>query len=330
MKILVTGANGFIGSSIVNYLAKFSDYNLRILIRKTSNVERLKDVWDKLEIFYGDVRDKESLKEAVKNINLIIHSAAVLRCVNLNTYYEVNHIGTKNLIETVVEFNPNLEGIIYLSSQAAAGPSEDVRYKTVNEPSLPVSHYGKSKLLAEHELMKYKDRFKIVILRPAAVYGPYDKDMYVYFQLAEAGVLPSFSKNFYIQFIYIHDVVKIINLIIENFMYLKTSVYFIAENRCYDIKQIRQIFEQVVNKNIIILHIPYSVGYVAAYINEKIYKVLYNKPAVFNRDKLKELSNCFWLCDSSSVLSIFPGFTYTPLDVGIRETYKWYKENGWL
>lgn len=330
MKILITGANGFIGSSIVNYLAKSSNHNLRILIRKTSNVERLKDVWDKLEIFYGDVRNKESLKEAVRDVNLIIHCAAVLRCVNINTYYEVNHIGTKNLIETSIKFNPDLEGIIYLSSQAAAGPSESVRYKTVNEPSSPVSHYGKSKLLAENELMKYADKIKTVILRPGAVYGPYDKDMFVYFKLAEIGILPVFSKNFYIQFTYVYDLVKIIELLLENLNKIQSNIYFVAEDECYEIKEIKKIFSEVIGKNIIIVRIPYIVGYIGAYINEQIYKVLFGRPAVFNRDKLAEISKQYWLCHSSDLQQIFPEFKYTKLYEGIMYTYKWYKNNGWL
>jgi nucleoside-diphosphate-sugar epimerase len=298
------------------------------LIRKTSNIERLKENIDKVKIFYGDVRDKESLIEPVKSADIIIHSAAVLRCIDNNTYYEVNYFGTKNLIETVAKYNPNLKKLIFLSSQAAAGPCKHLDFKNIEECT-PVSHYGKSKLLAEQELKKYFDKINIIILRPAAVYGPYDKDMFIYFKLAEKGMIPIFSKEFYIQFTYVFDLVSVIEKIVSlDNIYNKT--FFIAEDKCYKIDEIKEIFEKVVNKKIKIVYVPYLFGYIAAYLNEKFYKIIYKKPSEFNRDKLAELSKSYWLCESSEIKKYLPDFSYTPLCVGLKETYLWYKNNNWL
>ncbi|MCX8126657.1 MAG: hypothetical protein N3E40_05930, partial [Dehalococcoidia bacterium] len=69
-------------------------------------------------------------------------------------------------------------------------------------------------------------------------------------------------------------------------------------------------------------------GYIAAFVNEQIYKILFNKPAVFNRDKLAEITNSYWLCNSKDLLNLFPEFKYTSLYEGIKYTYKWYKDNG--
>jgi nucleoside-diphosphate-sugar epimerase len=328
MKILIIGANGFIGSNIVNSFVKNAQYKIHILIRKTSNIERLKENIDKVKIFYGDVRDKESLIEPVKSADIIIHSAAVLRCIDNNTYYEVNYFGTKNLIETVAKYNPNLKKLIFLSSQAAAGPCKYLDFKNIDECT-PVSHYGKSKLLAEKELKKYSNKINIIILRPAAVYGPYDKDMFIYFKLAEKGIIPTFSKEFYIQFTYVYDLINAIEKIVNSDnIYNKT--FFIAEDKCYKIDEIKETFEKVVNKKIKIVYIPYLFGYIAAYLNEKFYKIIYKKPSEFNRDKLAELSKSHWLCQSSELKNYLPDFSYTPLIVGLKETYLWYKQNNWL
>jgi nucleoside-diphosphate-sugar epimerase len=328
MKILIIGANGFIGSNIVNSFVKNAQYEIHILIRKTSNIERLKENIDKVKIFYGDVRDKESLIEPVKFADIIIHSAAVLRCIDNNTYYEVNYFGTKNLIETVAKYNPNLKKLIFLSSQAAAGPCKYLDFKNIEECT-PVSHYGKSKLLAEQELKKYSNKINIIILRPAAVYGPYDKDMFIYFKLAEKGMIPIFSKEFYVQFTYVYDLVSVIEKIVSlDNIYNKT--FFIAEDKCYSIYEIKETFEKVVNKKIKIVYIPYLLGYIAAYFSEKFYKIFYKKPSEFNRDKLAELSKSHWLCESSEIKKYLPNFSYTPLCVGLKETYLWYKNNNWL
>lgn len=329
MKILITGANGFIGSSLVNFLVK-ENFDVSVLVRKTSNVSSLKEVWDKIKVYYGDVRNKDSLVEPVRNVELIIHCAAVLRCVNNKLYYEINHIGTKNLVEAIIEYNDKIKGIIYFSSQAASGPSKIAEYKKINDEPTPVSHYGKSKLLAEQELSKYSDNIKTIILRPAATYGPYDKDMFIYFKLAEKGLLPVFNNNFYIQFLYIYDLVKIVEKIILNFDKIPASVYFVAEDKCYSIEEIRKIFSSVFNKKIIKFVVPYSLAYIFAFINEEIYKIFYKKPAVFNRDKLKELRQNYWLCHSNEIKKYFSDFEYTSLEEGVKQTYSWYKQNGWL
>ncbi len=329
MKILVTGANGFIGSRIVENLVS-SNYEVNILVRNTSNLSMLSNVLDKVKIFYGEIRDKESLIEPVKNSDLIIHCAAVLRCIKSETYYEVNHKGTKNLIETVISYTPNLKGIIYLSSQAASGPSENFNFKTIKDISLPVSDYGRSKLLAEQELLKYSDRIKTIILRPAAVYGPYDKDMFLYFKLAQMGILPLFNSNFYIQFVYVYDLVEVVNRIVKKIEVIPSGVFFIAEDKCYSGAEVKDIFSKIFNKKIKMLVISYFIGYIYAYLNEKFYQVFYKKPAVFNRDKLKELSRSFWMCYSSDIKAYFPDFEYTMLQDGVKKTYEWYKKVGWL
>ncbi len=329
MNILVTGANGFIGSSIVNKLVETKHYNVHILIRKTSNVERLKNNIDKVKIFYGDVRDKESLIEPIKSADIIIHSAAVLRTTNNKIYYDVNQLGTKNLIETVEEYNPYLKKFIFLSSQAAAGPARVLNFKKSDEECIPVSHYGRSKFLAEQELRKHSKNINVIILRPAAVYGPYDRDMFIYFQLAEKGIIPTFSKEFYIQFTYVYDLVTIIEKIV-NAEDISNKTFFVAEDKCYNINEIKEIFEKVINKKIKIIYVPYLLGYITAFLNEKFYKIIYNKPALFNRDKLAELTKNYWTCESTELKNYFPDFSYTSLDVGLKETYLWYIKNNWL
>ncbi|MCS7230526.1 MAG: NAD(P)-dependent oxidoreductase [Elusimicrobiota bacterium] len=326
MKILITGANGFIGSSLVKEL--IDDYELNLLIRKTSNIQRISSVIHKTKVFYGDIREKNSLIEPIKNCDIIIHTAAVLRCVDNKTYFQVNYQGTKNLVEVIFEHGKNLKGIIYFSSLAAAGPSLNGLPKQVGFET-PVSYYGKSKFLAEKEILKCKDVIKTVVLRPSAVYGPYDKDMFLYFKMASMGFFPYFAKNFSIQFTYIKDIIRIVKEILKNFEKINSDVFFIAEEKCYNVFEIRDILSKINNKKILLIKLPYSIAYLYAFLNEKITYLLSKKPAVFNRDKLKELSYSYWGCCSDKILK-YINFKYTPLIEGLFETYMWYKENKWL
>ncbi|MCX7911300.1 MAG: hypothetical protein N2505_06975, partial [Endomicrobia bacterium] len=129
---------------------------------------------------------------------------------------------------------------------------------------------------------------------------------------------------------FIYDLVEILKQIILHFDQIEKKIFFIAEDKCYNIEEIKDIFEKVIDKKIKILSIPYFIGYISAYLNEKFYKIFYKQPAIFNRDKLKELSKKYWLCYSNEIKNFLPKFNYTPLEIGIEKTYKWYKQNNWL
>ncbi len=328
MKILVTGASGFIGSSLVKFLVNKS-IDIYCLVRKTSLLEQFENVKNKIKFVYGDITQKDTLPQAVKNIDLIIHCAGVIRATNIETYYRVNQFGTRNLVDVVNNYNPNLKGFIHISSQAAAGPCIKLYFKNEKENCTPVSHYGRSKLLSELETKNLSDKIKTIILRPAAVYGPYDKDMFVYFKYASKGFLPVFTKEFCVQLIFVNDLIEICWRIVNNIDRVPSGTYFVAEEKCYNIQQLKTLFSQVVNKKVFLLKIPYWIGYLLAAINETVYKNIYQKPAIFNRDKLNELVHKYWLCNSSNIKQIL-NFNYTPLYDGIKLTYLWYKENNWL
>ena len=310
MELLITGANGFVGSSIVSYLAtqqlsdletkRHSDLEnqqhnrktiqetqpitIRCLVRKTSNVKKLESTINNISqlsksvsvnFVYGDIREPQTLIDAVKGVDVVIHCAALLRTNNVKEYYDVNHIGTKNLLETIRLHNPNLKCLIAISSQAVSGPCDTNQKKSVDEKCVPVSHYGKSKLLGETELLKYSKMIKTIVLRPGPIYGPYDKDMFLYFQYAQKGFLPVFSKEFFIQFTFINDLAnictKIAECITNNSNKIDSGIYFVAEEECYSIDALKEIFSEVVGKNVKVFKIPYFFAYSYAYMNARLF-----------------------------------------------------------
>jgi nucleoside-diphosphate-sugar epimerase len=323
-RILITGANGLVGSHLADKFVS-QGHEVRCLVHK--NLTWIKNL--EVELCYGDITQPETLPAAVENIDYVFHSAAVLRAVKPETYYRINRGGTKNLVESVYKYNPGIKGFVYISSHAAMGPSGECKAKKINSSCTPVSDYGKSKLLGEDEVLKYKDKMPVVILRPSAIYGPRDKDLLPLFRFASFGIFPVLTGNggCVVQLLYVKDLIEICNMIIKRDR-LNNTVYFISGENHYTWKEISNIFAGTLNKKVTSIALPRLLVNTAAYLSENFMK-LKGKPAVFNRQKVTELCQMYWLGDTTTVNQEFR-YEFTPLDIGAKITYDWYRENNWL
>ena len=148
-KILVTGANGFLGSAITK-LALKKGFKVSVLIRKNSNIDNLKPISSRINFFYGDVRDFESIHEAVNASDIIFHVAADYRlwARKKSDIYASNVLGTENVALKVIELNKKL---IYTSSVATLALKENQISNETFEPNFSdvTGDYKKSKFLAE-------------------------------------------------------------------------------------------------------------------------------------------------------------------------------------
>ena len=174
MRALVTGANGFIGSHLVEKLIR-SGTKVRCFVRRTSDLRWLRDL--PAEIVYGDCTDRDSLSSAVAGVNCVYHLAGATKAKRKEDFFATNAGGTENLIRACLDHNPKIEKFIYLSSQAASGPCVDGRMKVESDPDFPISSYGKSKRIGEEAVLEHGSRIPVTILRPSTVYGPRDRDV---------------------------------------------------------------------------------------------------------------------------------------------------------
>ncbi|MBD22466.1 MAG: NAD-dependent dehydratase [Alphaproteobacteria bacterium] len=175
-KILVTGANGFLGSAIVK-LALKKGFKVNVLVRKSSNADNLKTISSKVNFFYGDVRDFESIHEAVNASDIIFHVAADYRlwARKKSDIYASNVLGTENVALKVIELNKKL---IYTSSVATLALKENQISNETFEPNFSdvTGDYKKSKFLAElivKNLVK-KKKLKAIVVNPSTPIGPGD------------------------------------------------------------------------------------------------------------------------------------------------------------
>ena len=325
-KILVTGGTGFIGSHLTELLLK-KGYSVSCLARDPANLRWLSGL--DVDVKAGNCMLPETLPDAVKQASIVIHAAGLTRARRAREYYEVNHIGTRNILEACARHNPGMEKFILISSQAAAGPSADGDPVKDSDPPHPVSDYGRSKLLAEKEALAYKDKFPVVILRPSAVYGPRDHDMYELFRWAARGItLEILGRERFLNFCYVGDVVHAMSLAIEQ-QTASGRIYFVAEDRPYSWSEFRQALLSAGEVKARTIKIPYRAAYLIGLASEAA-SLFTSRPALTNRQKVREASQTYWICDLSNVKKELGFKAAYPLRHGLDITWRWYRDNNWL
>lgn len=173
--ILVTGANGFLGSFICRSLLA-SGHTVKGLVRKNSNTELLQGIKEKIQIIEGDILDVENLEPHFEDIDVIIHSAAIVSFhkSDFRLMANVNIQGTRNIVNLALKYN--IGYFIHMSSVAAIGRKERqgvVSEKDKWEQSKWNSHYGETKYLAELEVWRgIQEGLSGVILNPSIILGP--------------------------------------------------------------------------------------------------------------------------------------------------------------
>ncbi|MGQ9781857.1 MAG: SDR family NAD(P)-dependent oxidoreductase [Nitrososphaeria archaeon] len=174
-QILVTGGAGFIGSHLTEKLAE-RGYRITVLDNMmTGKVQNLSKVLDRIKLVKGDIRDNAVIEEAVKDVEVIVHLAALVSVQESMEkpllYHEVNSLGTMNLLMHAAK--AGARKFIFISSCAVYG---DPKMVPISEehPTKPLSPYAQDKLEAEEHCRAYSRMGKVnaTILRLFNVYGP--------------------------------------------------------------------------------------------------------------------------------------------------------------
>jgi dihydroflavonol-4-reductase len=326
--VLITGASGFIGSHLAESLSR-SNVEVKLLLRQTSRL--LFSPTPKMEIQYGDVTDFESLRKAVKGVRCVYHLAGALRGSDFEAYRRVNAEGTRNVCRAA-EGQRSVRRLVYVSSLSAAGPSPgDSEIIETMEPQ-PVSYYGQSKLMGETIVMSYKSRFPVTILRPGAVYGPRDRDVFEYFKMVKRGlVLITGEDSQKISFVHVLDLVDAI-LRAAHSPKAIGRVYFVSDGHSYHWRQFAENIGKTMGKTYLTLKVPSGFVKMLMQLDNLWAKVSGKSilPPVASRDKMKEAQAPGWVCSNRRIcreVGFKPKFD---LEKGIQNTVDFYRSAGWL
>jgi dihydroflavonol-4-reductase len=326
LKALVTGAAGFIGSHLVEALLQ-RGVQVRCLVRPTSHLKWVKGL--PVEMIYGDCLEKDSLRSGVKNVDLVFHLAGATRAIEAKTYFEVNALGTENLVQACLKHNTRLQKFIYVSSLAAAGPGRNGGKKKESDHCSPVSPYGRSKRRGEELALSQAHDLPLLILRPAAIYGPRDRAFLALFQCLAKRIKPSFSgEDRHLSLCSVQDLVGAILLAAES-RTKNGEIFFLSDGQDYRMEEINDIFAQAMKVTAFRLRLPPPVLCGLATVAEYFSKVS-GKPVLISRGKAEEMIQPNWLCDITKAKTLLGFAPQISLAQGAKLTVDWYKKEKWL
>jgi len=324
-RVLVTGGTGFVGSHLIEALSARA-VRIRALVRPTSDIAHLAGLG--IELVEGRLDDPVALEKAVRDTAVVFHLAAATKARSEQEYSRANAEGTRTLVEAILQAKPRPRRLIYLSSLAAAGPAGDGRPVELHDMPRPITAYGRSKLAGEHICLAAARELEVVALRAPAVYGPRDRDLFLYFRLAALGVLPvPTGPERLVQFIHVDDLAEA--LVRAATAPDASGVYHVAESQSYAESEVAAWIAKAVGRRVLTVRVPSWCVRAAAAASE-FGAALIDRVTIFNREKARELLAPGWLCETEAAKRDLGFETRIPLPKGLAETAAWYREQRWL
>lgn len=323
---VVTGANGFVGSHLVDLLIE-KDFNVRCIVRGTSNLQWLEG--KETEIHKCGLFDKKGIEAAFRDAEYIYHVAGVVKSKTKEGYYKGNVESTRNLLNVAGENNKSLKRFVVISSQTVTGPTLDGKPVDEQTNCNPITTYGRSKLEEENLAKSYKDRIPITICRPPAVYGERDTEIFIYFQNFSRRLTTTigFDKKI-LSLIHVNDLVNGFYLAAKSEKAIGET-YFISSEVYYSWDEIYDVTSKVLGKKAVKFVVPHFLVYTISAIAQ-FFSMFSSKAATLNLEKARDLVQHAWICDTSKAMKDFGYKQNISLEEGIKRTCDWYKEMKWM
>jgi nucleoside-diphosphate-sugar epimerase len=333
MKILITGASGFIGSFIVEEALR-RGFDTWAAMRHSSKKDFLND--PRINFIELDLASQERLEEQLRehSFDYVVHAAGVTKCLDPQDFYRINTEGTKHLVRALIALKMPLKRFVYVSSLSIFGairekqPYEEIRETDTPQPN---THYGRSKLQAEQWLdsLNEKELFPYVVLRPTGVYGPRERDYFLMAQSIKQHT--DFAVGYRqqdITFVYVLDVVQAVFLACEKGQ--TGRKYFLSDGQVYQSSTFSDLIRRELgNPWWIRVKAPIWVLRVITFFGDKVGHIT-GKISALNNDKYHILKQRNWRCDIQPAIDELGYSPQYTLEQGVPITIKWYRDNGWL
>lgn len=339
MKILITGASGFIGSFLCEEGLK-RGMETWAGMREHSSRKWLQD--ERLNFAFLNMTHPEVLheqlaayKRKVGKWDVVIHAAGATKCLHKEDFDKANYECTKNLVTGLDALDMMPEQFLYVSSLSVLGPvremMKDGDYEKMLDSDVPQPNtaYGRSKVKSEEWLHAYPLNY--TIFRPTGVYGPREKDYYIMAKSIQqhTDFAVGYEKQV-LTFVYVRDLVSAIFAAIGKGYIANGKVYAVSDGRCYDSRRFSDLIQQELGvKHVLHIKAPLWFLKVVCGVCEAFSHIT-NRMTALNGDKYNIMKQRNWKCDISPIMRDLGFVPEWPLERGVKECMEWYKENGWL
>lgn len=335
MKILITGASGFIGGFLVKEALR-RGYETWAGVRASSSRENLQD--ERIRFIDLKYNNPEALTAQLTDFarehgawDYVIHNAGLTKTTDKKSFFRINAEYTHHFIEALAAAGCKPKKFLLMSSLSSYGQGDEKTFRPIrlDDPQQPDTAYGKSKLEAENYI-RSQSHFPYVILRPTGVYGPGEKDYFMEIKSVKSGLdfaVGAIPQR--ITFIYVKDLATVAFLALENEA-IRNRHYFVADGDVHTDESFARMIQDILGKKRVLhARIPLGLVNIACHCSEWIGKQL-NKSMTLNTDKYIILKQRNWICDVTPLqdeLNFTPEY---PLRKGLEESIEWYRKEGWL
>jgi len=330
MIALITGSSGFIGSHLVDALIT-RGATVRVLARAGAEPGEPDPRTTRWTV---DLLDDRSVREtpAWEGVTHVFHLAGVTKRRTLAQFRNGNVVPTANLLAAAVARGGGTPPrMVFVSSQAAGGPATSAdRPVREDDPPRPIEGYGQSKLEAEQAVLRYEGELPVSILRPAAVYGPRDRDFLRAFRLAARSIaIHAVPRGNRFSIVHVADLVDAI---------VRAGERPEAVGRVYNVANDAPVSWQELYTEVaaaasltpaLNVQVPMAAIAAAGYAGDAV-SALTGWHTLANRHKTRLARPRWWLCDPSRIRDELGWNAAIPLQRGVRDTYLWYLAARWM
>lgn len=343
MKILITGASGFIGSFLCEEALR-RGMETWAGMRETSSRRWLQQ--EALHFAFLDLTDAGKLRQQLEAYqarmgrwDIIIHAAGATKCLRREDFDLHNHQCTRNLVDTLGELGMLPDQFLYLSSLSVLGPireeqNPDGTYNDMlaTDQPRPNTAYGDSKVASEEFLKEAAGRgLSYTIFRPTGVYGPRERDYFLMAKSIKRHVDFAVGyKRQVLTFVYVRDLVSAIFSAIGKADLANGKTYLVSDGHNYASRAFSDLIQRELGVGWVLrikapLWVLRAVSAVAEW-----WSGLTGKPSTLNGDKYRIMRQRNWQCDITPLRQDLGYEPEWPLERGVKECITWYKTNKWL
>jgi nucleoside-diphosphate-sugar epimerase len=326
IKAVITGGTGFIGSHVVEEFLR-RNVDVTCLLRPNRS-SRSWLAGLPVHIEHLDLLDPEALKSRIADADYVVHVAGVTKAIHQAEFLRGNADTTRAILDAL-EGSKSLRSFCLVSSLAAVGPTPTAVPLDEAVPPRPITPYGVSKLAGEEICRSRSHRIPAVIIRPPAVYGPRDQDIFHLFRWVSFGIFPHTGPpNKELSVLHARDLARILYLATVDER-CRGETFFVANPEPYRLRDIANTIAEIMGKKIIEVRIPRWTATVVSGLSQLAVQP-FGKPAVLSFDKVRDLYALRWTCSPAKIDRLAGYRAVMSLEEGIRDTVDWYRVHRWL